>query len=307
MFSGGLDEGFGNGAPGMGAVGGQGGFPGDGMSGEESGFDIQGWEGADFGANGPLDYIKIYKKPICAATTGLLAIMLLSSALGGDPPVTPVAVAPPAPPPAPPTPSVAVPPPPPAVRPPPPPPAARPPPPPTPTPPTPAPTLTPHHGGGKAPPPPTYAHLPLPVDAGLIDGAVSETQPLAVYNFDAQAGTTYIIETDIGTLQDSTLVLYGTDGNTRIAENDDDERVTGRVDSYIEWLCPTSGVYFVEVACNCPPTPEDMTFQISVSTGQNQGGPCEGNGVQMSELAATIAFQPDGVTTRRNLWPVPCL
>ena len=50
----------------------------------------------------------------------------------------------------------------------------------------------------------------------------------------------------------------------------------------------------MEVACNCVPTPDDMTFRISVSTSQNQGGPCEGSGVQMAELAATIAFQPDG-------------
>ena len=52
----------------------------------------------------------------------------------------------------------------------------------------------------------------------MVSGQLTARQPLAVYSFMAQQGETYMIETELGTLQDSTLNLYATDGNTKIAE-----------------------------------------------------------------------------------------
>jgi hypothetical protein len=63
-----------------------------------------------------------------------------------------------------------------------------------------------------------------------------------MYSFIAESGNTYQLDTELGTLDDTIMQLFATDGKTLIAENDDDERGGGKVfDSYIEWTCPASG------------------------------------------------------------------
>ena len=57
----------------------------------------------------------------------------------------------------------------------------------------------------------------------------------------------YQIDTEAGTLLDTVMELVAIDGETVLAENDDDERATGRADSYIEWECEESGTYYVVV------------------------------------------------------------
>ena len=316
VFSGGLEEGFGAGAPGVGTAG---------IDGADGAFEVQGWESTDFGANGPLDYIKIYKKPIGAGVAGLLLVGILASSLGGDgPPPPPPAAVPPAP-----SPSAA-----------------------PPSPDThiacvgswlacdadcsqvyrvvvqgdgceagdvetracsPGEGECPSSSAAPPPAPPPSRHKPPPspeavaasdrvnleVDAGLADGFVSDEHPLGIYSFPAVAGQTYLIETELprGSPMDSTLRLYGMDGTTLIDFNDDDTRdASGNaLDSFIEWSCPVSGVYYLEVACNCEPSVEPMTFQIGVST-QAGNDPCDssGPGAAMGEVSATIVFQPDG-------------
>ena len=58
------------------------------------------------------------------------------------------------------------------------------------------------------------------------------------YSFDAVAGASYSIETQLQTLDDTMVDLVDTDGTTIILENDDDERSTNSYASYIEWTCP---------------------------------------------------------------------
>jgi len=67
----------------------------------------------------------------------------------------------------------------------------------------------------------------------------------------------------VGTLTDTVMALIDTDQQTTIAENDDDERATGQLDSYIEWTCPASGVYKVLVRAYS--TTETGRFQVRVT------------------------------------------
>ena len=151
----------------------------------------------------------------------------------------------------------------------------------------------------------------LEVNAGLADGFISEAQPLAIYTFSAEIGQTYLIETELPahSVMDSTLLLYDMDGTTPIDYNDDDTRSANVRDSFMEWTCPVSGTYFLEVACNCEPSVDPMTFQISVTTSA-QNNPCDTStpGAMMEETSATIVFQPDGDYEDEQIctWTVTC-
>lgn len=57
-------------------------------------------------------------------------------------------------------------------------------------------------------------------------------------------GARYQFATVLGTLADSVLRVVGPDGVTELARNDD---FGGGLSSRVEWIAPTSGVYFVEV------------------------------------------------------------
>jgi hypothetical protein len=68
--------------------------------------------------------------------------------------------------------------------------------------------------------------------------------------FPAVAGATYVMRTsDLGGRldNDTTLTLYGTDGATQLAYNDDDP-VAEPGASRIEWQAPAAGTYFLRVA-----------------------------------------------------------
>ena len=162
------------------------------------------------------------------------------------------------------------------------------------------------------PPPPTE----LPVDGTFVDGVVHEEGDEAVFQFTAQQGQTYQVETEQCVssgegpvcLEDTVMQLRGTDGVSVIAENDDDERVSGQLDSYIEWTCPASGVYFVTVRAF---SSDIGTFQVSVTQASalNGGDPCgDGSGMDLSIEAAVISFQPSGGTDDNSIcvWHLMC-
>ena len=159
---------------------------------QEGAFDIQGWENTDFGATGPLDYVKIHKKKIlkgAGIALGLLVLMTVIEEFGADSPAPPA----PAPAVAPPPPDVTVgagandaadtptPPPPPDVTPPPPPPPP------------------PPQGPPPPPPPPkvrmrTRAQMatPIPVDGAFHDGSTNSGHPVQVWSFEAVQDQTYV-------------------------------------------------------------------------------------------------------------------
>ena len=77
--------------------------------------------------------------------------------------------------------------------------------------------------------------------AGKLDTAVKA----AWYQFQAVAGVSYTIRTELVTLRDSVLHLYDSDGKTPLASNDDgDSGLASRID----WVAPKSGTYFFKVA-----------------------------------------------------------
>ncbi len=66
------------------------------------------------------------------------------------------------------------------------------------------------------------------------------------FSFDATAGVEYTLKTYLtGTLSDSTLTLYDTDGTSVLAYNDDDGVSLA---SSITWTAPATGTYFLGVA-----------------------------------------------------------
>jgi len=65
------------------------------------------------------------------------------------------------------------------------------------------------------------------------------------FRFTATAGRQYVFFTELTTLRDSVLTLYGPDGATKIAVNDD---APGRgLASEIRWTAPASGTFYLEV------------------------------------------------------------
>jgi subtilisin family serine protease len=65
------------------------------------------------------------------------------------------------------------------------------------------------------------------------------------FRFTATAGRQYVFFTQLNTLRDSVLTLYGPDGVTKIAVNDD---APGRgLASEVRWTAPTSGTFYLEV------------------------------------------------------------
>ena len=97
------------------------------------------------------------------------------------------------------------------------------------------------------------------------------------YQFTAEQGKTYELDTEVGTLLDTVMDLVDLDGLGVLAENDDDERLTGRLDSYIEWTCPTSGQYYANVKGYGEDT-GTFTFSITETSASGIGGgdPCDG-------------------------------
>ena len=139
-------------------------------------------------------------------------------------------------------------------------------------------------------------------DGSVINEAVTESGQQKWFAFNAVAETTYSIDVDLVTLDDSVLQLIEGDQVTVIAENDDDP-FTESTESYIEWTCPQTGLYYAVVRSfgtedvqSFDDLPEGMTigedgedlgtFTISISTaasggmfgegGTAGGDPCRG-------------------------------
>ena len=83
-------------------------------------------------------------------------------------------------------------------------------------------------------------------------------------SFVASAGTTYAIATyDLGVYCDTVLRLYDADGDTVLAENDDDGPGPA---SRIEWTSPQTAIYYVRVHEYLGRAGPDSEYTIRVST-----------------------------------------
>jgi hypothetical protein len=177
------------------------------------------------------------------------------------------------------------------------------------------------------PPPPVVGPPPPPdviIDTGHMDrtmiqadgtaahGQVQQAGDQEWFDFHATAGTTYQMEVQLGTLDDSIIDLIDNDQATVIAENDDDERGGGGYASYMEWTCPADGDYFVVVKGYGDST---GSFDVAVTTAGGGGGgdsavvdPCVGTGDVMTSPAETIIFQPEGdyADNIQCTWSIQC-
>jgi len=76
----------------------------------------------------------------------------------------------------------------------------------------------------------------------------------------AVAGRSYVFQTTLGTLVDSTLALYDRNGTTRLAYNDD---WGSSYASRIEWRAPASGAYYLAVAAYSPSQSGSYVLRLS--------------------------------------------
>jgi hypothetical protein len=79
------------------------------------------------------------------------------------------------------------------------------------------------------------------VTSGLIGGSGDQDW----FSFAAVGGQSYVLETTLGTLQDTFLALYGTNGMTQLTYNDDFNPFDYA--SQISWIAPSTGTYFARV------------------------------------------------------------
>ena len=87
------------------------------------------------------------------------------------------------------------------------------------------------------------------------------------FRFSAQAGRRYQLTTSLSTLYDSVLQLYGDNGATLLASNDD---CGWDFASRIDWIAPSDGEYFVEVLGYAGDT---GTYTLSLVTDDHGDGP----------------------------------
>jgi hypothetical protein len=93
-----------------------------------------------------------------------------------------------------------------------------------------------------------------------VSGGIDRPGDVDWFQFEAQVGVEYVIETTcLDEACDTLIGLYGTDGSTRIAADDDGGEGLG---SRIVRTAETSGTYYIEVLHFCP---EDTgAYQISI-------------------------------------------
>lgn len=124
------------------------------------------------------------------------------------------------------------------------------------------------------------------------------------YSLTAQGGRTYQIEVTLGSLSDSVLELYAPNGHDMLTQNDD---YGGSLSSYIEWTCPSDGVYFVVVRGFSARNTGDFTLAISDDAANGNGDPCDG-GLNLSAPSAVISYQPRGQyeNNANCVWAITC-
>ena len=116
----------------------------------------------------------------------------------------------------------------------------------------------------------------IKVDSGWQKGELKDMAQHKFYDFQAHAGQTYWISTELETLEDS--ILYLMDKNLQsITQNDNAGR--GTLASLIQWKCQKDGQYFIKVRSYNPTRRGTFHVQVSTKAARMPGTiPClEGN------------------------------
>ena len=137
-------------------------------------------------------------------------------------------------------------------------------------------------------PEPEHDSLKVHADGVPHDSSIDQPGDKVWFSFVAVAGMTYQVDTELNTLRDTDMQLHGP-SHMPLAHNDDDERQTGRLDSYLEWTCPEDGTYEVEIGGGRDR--QTGTFSLTIVEAITGGGdPCSSEGARMTEDGADISF-----------------
>ncbi len=82
---------------------------------------------------------------------------------------------------------------------------------------------------------------------GSLQGVIGVVGDVDWFKFQAVAGKTYVLSTQLGTLKNSALCLYDSNGTTLLAR---DSGSNGNLASKITWTASASGTYYLVVAAN---------------------------------------------------------
>ena len=128
------------------------------------------------------------------------------------------------------------------------------------------------------------------------------------YVLQAVEGNVYEIEVTLDTLSDSVLSIYDMDGESELATNDD---YGGSLSSYIEWTCPRTGGYPIDVHGFSESQTGTFALQVT-STGDMAaaGSPCaeDGSGTMLPGQTGEITYMPEGAYDNNEacFWHVHC-
>lgn len=139
----------------------------------------------------------------------------------------------------------------------------------------------------------TYSTATSISAGGSKPGTISPSDDVDFFRFSASANSQYTISITLGTLGDSVLYLYSTNGTTLITSNDD---YTGYA-SRIVWTCTSNGTYYIKVSGFDSDDTGTYTLVLTSSAGGTTGtisdGEMLGTGSYVGLIRATINCEPN--------------
>ncbi len=124
----------------------------------------------------------------------------------------------------------------------------------------------------------------------ITGGVIGSGGDLDWFAFSAIAGSRYIIETSLGSLSDSVLRVFDTDGVTQLAYNDDGGPGLA---SLITFIAPASDTFYIEVRAYSPSQMGSYTLSVSI---EDDHGNDAGHATATSDPSnhyATIDYNED--------------
>lgn len=93
-----------------------------------------------------------------------------------------------------------------------------------------------------------------------VEAALDTTSDVDFFSFQLQAGEYYVLDVALGTLNDSMITVYDTDGTTLIASDDNSGDGLG---SRYSFVCPVDGIYFLRVFSVFSTSAGTYTFSVT--------------------------------------------
>jgi hypothetical protein len=137
----------------------------------------------------------------------------------------------------------------------------------------------------------TYSTATLISAGSSTAGTISPSNDVDFFRFSASANSQYTISITLGTLGDSVLYLYGTNGTTLITSNDDYNGNASR----IVWTCTSNGTYYIKVSGYESDDTGTYTLVLTAGggTGTISNGTMSGTGSYAGLIYANIVCNPN--------------